>query len=79
MWPTPTWWKQPDAAPVLDALYMPLEQGTRDEKIYLSRVLAASGVQASVPYLEKVSRDNDAEVAKEGLRAMRSLRARLGI
>jgi HEAT repeat protein len=65
--------------PVLDALYIPLGQGTRDEKIYLSRVLAASGVQASIPYLEKISRDNDADVAKEGLRAVRSLRARLGI
>jgi HEAT repeat protein len=63
---------------VRDALYAPLEQGSRDEKIYLSRVLAASGDQASVPYLDKVSRDTDADVAQEGLRALRSLRARLG-
>jgi HEAT repeat protein len=65
--------------PVRDALYAPLEQGSRDEKIYLSRVLAASGDQASVPYLDKISRDTDADVAQEGLRALRSLRARLGI
>jgi HEAT repeat protein len=65
--------------PVLEALYTPLGQGTRDEKIYLARVLAASGDTASVPYLDKVSRDLDADVAKEGLRALRSLRARLGI
>jgi len=65
--------------PVLQALYGPLGQGTRDEKIYLARVLAASGDQASVPYLDKVSRDTDQDVSKEGLRALRSLRARLGI
>ena len=61
------------------ALYMPLEQGTRDEKIQLSKVLAASGDAASVPYLDKMSRDNDKDVAAEGLRALRSLKARLGV
>ena len=64
---------------VRNALYKPLEQGSRDEKIHLSRVLAISGDGASVPYLEKVSRDADNEVAQEGLRALRSLRARLKI
>jgi HEAT repeat protein len=61
------------------ALYTPMEQGTRDEKIGLSRVFAASGDGASIPYLEKVSRDQDNEVAQEGLRALRSLRARLKV
>jgi hypothetical protein len=65
--------------PVLAALYGPLEQGTRDEKIELARVLAASGDQASVPYLDKVSRDTDKDVAQEGLRTLRSLKARLNI
>jgi HEAT repeat protein len=66
--------------PVLNALYAPLGQATtRDEKIYLARVLAASGDENSIPYLEKVSRDSDGDVAKEGLRALRSLRARLGV
>lgn len=64
---------------VRNALYKPLEQGTRDEKIQLSRILAASGDGASIPYLEKTSRDADGEVAQEGLRALRSLRARLRI
>lgn len=64
---------------VRNALYAPLEQGTRDEKIQLSRVLAASGDTASVPYLDKMSRDNDKDVAAEGLRALRSLKARLGV
>jgi HEAT repeat protein len=62
---------------VRNALYKPLEQGTRDEKIQLARVLSASGDEGSVPYLEKISRDTDSEVAAEGLRALRSLRARL--
>jgi HEAT repeat protein len=65
--------------PVLQALYTQIDPGTRDEKIYLSRVLSVSGDPSSVPYLDKVSRDNDQDVSKEGLRALRSLRARLGI
>src|SRR6185312_6172628 len=64
---------------VLDALYAPIDQGTRDEKIYLARVLSVSGDQTSVPHLDKLSRDNDKDVAQEGLRALRSLRARLKI
>jgi HEAT repeat protein len=62
---------------VRNALYRPLEEGTRDEKIQLARVLAASGDEASVPHLDKISRDSDGEVAQEGLRALRSLRASL--
>ena len=64
---------------VLRALHETMGQGTKDEKIYLARVLAASGDQTSIPYLDKVSRDTDQEVAKEGLRALRSLKARLGV
>jgi hypothetical protein len=59
------------------ALYTPLETGTKDEKIGLSRVLAVSGDKESVAHLEKASRDADPDVAKEGLRAMRNLQARL--
>jgi HEAT repeat protein len=65
--------------PVLQALYGLIGQGTRDEKIYLSRVLSVSGDADSVPYLDKMSRDTDNDVAQEGLRSLRSLRARLGI
>jgi HEAT repeat protein len=64
---------------VRNALYKPLEQGTREEKIQLSRVLAASGDEGSIPFLERTSRDADREVAQEGLRALRSLRARLKV
>jgi len=63
--------------PVLQALYTQIDAGTKEEKIYVARLLAASGDASSVPYLDKVSRDNDPDVAKEGLRALRSLRARL--
>jgi len=59
------------------ALYQALDKGTKDEKIYLARVLARSGGQDAVPYLEKISHDDDGEVAQEGLRALRSLKARL--
>jgi len=59
------------------ALYGTLAAATKDEKIGMARVLAASGDKESVSYLEKLSRDPDGEVAQEGLRAMRSLQARL--
>jgi HEAT repeat protein len=64
---------------VCTALFQPIEQGSRDEKIQLSRILSMSGDEGSIPYLEKVSRDPDSEVAQEGLRALRSLRARLKV
>lgn len=64
---------------VRNMLYAPIEQGTRDEKIQLARILSASGDENSIPYLEKVSRDQDNEVAQEGLRALRSLKARLKV
>ncbi len=63
---------------ICSLLYKPLENGTRDEKIYLAKVLAASGDAQSVPYLQKMSQDADAQVASEGLKALRQLRARLG-
>jgi hypothetical protein len=61
---------------VRKSLYKPLLEGTRDEKIYLARVMARSGDQTDVPELEKLSHDSDPEVAQEGLRAMRNLQAR---
>jgi HEAT repeat protein len=64
---------------VRSALYDPMGQGTREEKIQLARVLAVSGDESSIQFVEKVSRDSDAEVAQEGLRALRSLRARLKV
>ncbi len=63
---------------VLDALYTALGDATTDEKIYIARVLMVSGDKSSIPWLDKISRDNQSDVSKEGLRALRSLRARLG-
>jgi len=62
---------------VREALHGALPGGTRDEKIGLARVLARSGDKNSVPLLQKLSNDTDTEVAQEGLRALRSLQARL--
>jgi len=66
---------------VLAALYGPIGQtgSPRDERIWLARVLAASGDTGTVPVLEKTSQDEDKDVAQEGLRALRSLKARLGV
>jgi HEAT repeat protein len=58
-------------------LYSAVGKGTKDEKIGIARVLARSGDKASLPYLEKLSKDPDGEVAQEGVRAMRNLQARL--
>ena len=58
------------------SLYTPLLQGTRDEKIYLARVMGRSGDRSDVPDLEKLGRDDDPEVGQEALRALQNLRAR---
>jgi HEAT repeat protein len=62
---------------VRKALYQALPRGTRDEKIGMVRVLAASGDQATEAHLEVLTRDSSVEVASEAVRALRSLRARL--
>jgi len=50
---------------------------TKDEKTGLGQVLAQSGDRDSLPALETLSRDPDQEVAQEGLRDLKNLRARL--
>ena len=50
---------------------------TRDEKIGLAQVLSQSGDRDTLPALEDLSRDPDHDVAQEGLRALKNLRARL--
>jgi len=62
---------------VRTALYGPLLTGTKEEKIQLAGVMARSGDSSTLPQLEKLSKDPDGDVAKEGLRAMRDLQARL--
>jgi HEAT repeat protein len=62
---------------VRKALFGPMSTGTKDEKIGLARVLARSGGPESVAPLQKLSGDSDAEVAQEGLKALRTLQTRL--
>jgi len=62
---------------VRNSLYGPLASGTKDEKIGLTRVLAASGDSESLAQLRKLSNDPDAEVAQAALNAVRNLQARL--
>ena len=59
------------------AIYPLLTRATKDEKIQLSIMLARSGDRESVPYLEALSVDPDPEVQQEGIRSLRTLRARL--
>ena len=63
--------------PVRQAVYPLLTGATKDEKIQLAAVLAASGDADSVPFLQKLQMDPDPDVAKEGIRNLRALRARL--
>jgi HEAT repeat protein len=59
------------------AIYPFIARATRDEKIGLARILAITGDQESVAQIESISKDSDGEVATEGLRALKSLKARL--
>jgi len=62
---------------VRSSLYPAIANATKAEKIGLAHVLARSGDQQSVPALEKLSKDKDSDVAEEGLRALRTLQAKL--
>jgi HEAT repeat protein len=59
------------------ALHSALTRATKEEKIGLSAVLGQSGDKDSAPLLEALSTDPDTDVAAEGLRNLRALRARL--
>ena len=56
-------------------LYPSLQQGTRDEKIGLARVMAQSGDKDTLPLLDRLTHDANVDVASEAIRALRSLRA----
>jgi HEAT repeat protein len=62
---------------VRQAVYPMLTGATKDEKIQMSIVLARSGERDSIPFLETLSVDPDGDVAQEGIRSLRTLRARL--
>ena len=59
------------------AVYPLLSSATRDEKTGLSIVLAQSGDKDSQSYLESLQNDRDPQVAEEGVRSLRTLRARV--
>jgi HEAT repeat protein len=63
--------------PIRQTIYGMLGAATKDEKIQLSIVLARSGDKDSIPSIETLSKDPDPDVAAEGIRSLRILRARL--
>lgn len=64
-------------APVRQGIYALLADSTKDEKQQVALVLASSGDRDSIPVLEGLSHDPDPDVAAEGIRSLRILRARL--
>jgi HEAT repeat protein len=62
---------------IRSALYQLVAKATRDEKIGLARTLAVAGDSESLAQVEWIAKDSDSEVAQEGLRALKTLRARL--
>jgi HEAT repeat protein len=64
-------------AEVRRTIYTLLPTAAKEEKIGLSQILAVSGDKDSVPLLETLSMNSDPEVAQEGIRGLRTLRARL--
>lgn len=58
-------------------LHTAVPRGTRDEKLRLAGVLGLSGGRDSLPVLQELQKDADAEVAQEALRAARNLEWRL--
>jgi HEAT repeat protein len=59
------------------AVYKFVANATKDEKMGLARILAATGDFEAVSQLEWISKDADPEVASEGLKALRALKTRL--
>jgi hypothetical protein len=62
---------------IRQAVYAMIGRATKDEKTGLAIVLARSGDAGSVSYLQLLSMDPDPDVAAEGVRSLRALRARL--
>jgi HEAT repeat protein len=58
-------------------VYPMLTGATKDEKMQMSIVLSRSGDKDSIPFLETLSVDPDNDVAQQGIRSLRTLRARL--
>jgi HEAT repeat protein len=63
---------------VRKSIYPAIRTASRKEKVRLAQVLAISGDQETLKVLELLAADPDTEVAAEGLKAVRTLKARLG-
>lgn len=64
-------------ASIRQAIYTLVPESTKDEKVQLSMILASSGERDAVSLLEALSKDPDPDVQAEGIRSLRTLRARL--
>lgn len=64
-------------AQIRAALEYSLKRGTKVEKIQLAQILSISGDAKTLSALDSLSKDTDADVAQEALRAVRALKARL--
>ena len=65
-------------ADIRKSIYPAIRGANRKEKVRLAQLLAISGDQETLKVLEVLSNDPDSEVAAEGLKAVRALKARLG-
>lgn len=61
------------------SIYPSMRTASKKEKIRLAQALAISGDKDTVKVLEAVSMDPDTEVAAEGIKAVRALKAQLGL
>ena len=63
---------------VREAVYPLLRDARKEEKVQLAQIFGVSGEADTVPYLEALQSDPSTEVQNEGMRAMRTLKSRLG-
>ncbi len=64
---------------VRKSVYPAIRTANRKEKVRMAQVLAISGDADTVKVLEALSLDSDSEVAAEGIKAVRALKAQLGL
>jgi hypothetical protein len=62
---------------VRQAIYPTVARASKEERIGLAVILGRSGESDSLPYLQTLSMDPDPDVQAEGIRNLRTLRARL--
>ncbi|MEO8027196.1 MAG: HEAT repeat domain-containing protein [Bryobacteraceae bacterium] len=65
------------AVEIRQTVYAVMNSGTKDERTQLAQVLAVTGDRDTLQYLQPLASDPDPDVAAEGLKALRTLKARL--